>query len=144
MREQGELTLLLHMRARHLPAPQLDYPWHPTRNYRSEFVWPDPRTMLIVEVDGGINVGRRNRRQQARDAQEDALAALAGITIKRQPRGGGHASPDGYESDRIRDAEALCLGYTVLRVTPKMVECGVAADYIERIVHALWKRHSRQ
>lgn len=139
-REHWELTLLQQIRALHLPEPERDVYWHPTRRYHSEYVYTDPRDMLIIEVDGGTNVGRRNRTQQARDAQEDALAALAGVTIKRQPRGGGHASTEGYERDRVRDAEALALGYVVLRVTPGMIERGEAVAYIERVLHTIWQR----
>lgn len=67
---------------------------------------------LMVEVDGGIWQKR-----------------------------GGHTTGKGYEHDRIRDAEALCLGWTVLRVTPGMVERGEAVDYIERVLHAIWQRN---
>jgi very-short-patch-repair endonuclease len=143
-RERWERWLLRDIRAAHLPEPERNYRWHETREYRSEFVYPDPREMLIIEVDGGLNVGRRNRKQQARDAQEEALAALAGVTIKRPPRGGGHASPDGYERDRVRDAEALCLGYRVLRVTPGMVERGEAVAYIERVLRMIWQGNGKK
>ena len=143
-RERWERWLLRDIRAAHLPEPERNYRWHETREYRSEFVYPDPREMLIIEVDGGLNVGRRNRKQQARDAQEEALAQLAGVTIKRPPRGGGHASPDGYEHDRVRDAEALCLGYRVLRVTPGMVERGEAVAYIERVLRMIWQGNGKK
>src|SRR5690242_17376997 len=141
-RTHAEAQMLQQICAAHLDAGlQRNYRWHETREYRSEFVYPDPREKLLLEVDGGINVGRRNRKQQARDAQEDALAALAGITIKRPPRGGGHASPDGYERDRIRDAEAIAAGWTVLRVTPKMIESGAAVRYLELTLRMLWARN---
>src|SRR5690348_2915095 len=63
-----------------------------------------PRERLIVEVDGGAYIPR-----------------------------GHHNFGAGYEYDRIRDAEALCLGYTVFRVTPGMVKDGLAVGYVERV-----------
>lgn len=139
-----EAALLLQMRACRLPEPDRDIHWHATRDYHSEFGYTDARTKLLIEVDGGLNVGRRNRKQQERDAQEEALAQLAGVEMKRPPRGGGHASPDGYERDRIRDAEALSLGWTVLRVTAGMIERGEAVTYIERVLHAIWQRNGKK
>lgn len=141
-REHSERQLLRDIRACHLPEPQTQHRWHPTRDYRADFAYPDPRTMLLVEVDGGLNVGRRNRSQQAMDAQLDALTALAGLAPLKRQRQGGHNSAEGYEHDRIRDAEALALGWTVLRVTPAMIERGEAVAYIERILHTLSRRHS--
>ena len=72
------------------------------------------RERLIVEVDGGVYL-----------------------------RHGHHNSGKGYEYDRVRDAEALCLGFTVLRVTPGMVKDGTAIDYVERVLHAIWARNKR-
>ena len=43
---------------------------------------------------------------------------------------GRHTRGKGYEEDRIRDAEAMCLGWRVLRVTTAMVENGKAMEYI--------------
>jgi len=72
------------------------------------------RELLIVEVDGGVYL-----------------------------RYGHHNSGKGYEYDRVRDAEALCLGFTVLRVTPGMVKDGTAIDYVERVLHTIWARNKR-
>jgi len=41
----------------------------------------------------------------------------------------------GHERDCIRDAEAFLLGWMVLRVTPGMIESGVAIGYIERLFY---------
>ena len=143
-RTHWEAMLAQQIKAAHLPEPERNYRWHETQDYESEFAYPDTREKLLVEVDGGLNVGRRNRKQQARDAQEDALAALAGVTIKRPPRGGGHASPDGYERDRIRDAEAIVNGWTVLRVTPSMITSGAALRYLELTLRMLWTRNRKR
>ncbi|HET8906919.1 MAG TPA: DUF559 domain-containing protein [Ktedonobacterales bacterium] len=72
------------------------------------------REHLIVEVDGGVYL-----------------------------RHGHHNSGKGYEYDRRRDAEALTLGYLVLRVTPGMVKDGSAIEYVERVLHAIWARNKR-
>ena len=73
-----------------------------------------PRERLIVEVDGGVYL-----------------------------RHGHHNSGKGYEYDRIRDAEALTLGFVVLRVTPGMVKDGSAVDYVDRVLHTIWARNKR-
>lgn len=67
-----------------------------------------PSIALIIEVDGGLW------------------------------QRGAHNSAYGYERDRIRDAEALLHGWTVLRVTPAMIERGEAIAYLVRICAARW------
>lgn len=73
------------------------------------------RERLIVEVDGGVFLPQ-----------------------------GHHSSGKGYEYDRVRDAEAMCLGYTVMRVTPGMVKDGTAVNYLERVLHAMWTRNKSE
>ena len=63
-----------------------------------------PSLHLIVEVDGGAYVHGR------------------------------HTTGAGYEKDRERDAEAMMLGYRVLRVTPKQVTSGIALKWIEALL----------
>ncbi len=63
-----------------------------------------PEISLIVEIDGGVWLPK-----------------------------GGHTSGKGYTNDRIRDCEALLLGYKMMRVTPEMVENGMAIDCIKRL-----------
>ena len=60
-----------------------------------------PDAMLAVEVDGGTWAGGRHS------------------------RGGG------YTEDCVKYAEALCLGWRVLRVTGDMVQDGRALRYVE-------------
>jgi very-short-patch-repair endonuclease len=59
---------------------------------------------LIVEVDGGAYIHGR------------------------------HTTGRGYEDDRERDAEAMMMGYRVLRVTPKQVTSGQALAWIEALL----------
>ena len=47
----------------------------------------------------------------------------------------GHQTGVGYERDRIRDAEAFLQGWIVLRVTPGMIDSGVAIHYIEKLFY---------
>lgn len=47
---------------------------------------------------------------------------------------GGHTSGTGYTEDRIRDAEAMCCGYRVLRVTTGQVKSGEALGWVLRLV----------
>jgi len=57
---------------------------------------------LIVEVEGGVFVGGR------------------------------HSRGLGLEADAVKYAEALCLGYPVLRVTPRHIRQGQAVEWIQR------------
>lgn len=114
-RTRWEEHLLRDIRAAHLPEPHTQFRWHPTRDYRADFAYADGRTMLLIEVDGGIWLSK-----------------------------GGHTTGAGYERDRVRDAEALCLGYRVLRVTPGMVERGEAVAYIERVLRMIWQGNGKK
>lgn len=48
--------------------------------------------------------------------------------------GGRHVRGAGFEADCEKYAEAVALGYRVLRVTPGMVDSGQALDYVLRVV----------
>ena len=61
-----------------------------------------PALMLAVEIEGGSWIGGRHS------------------------RGGG------FESDVVKYNEAALLGWTVLRVTPAMIDDGRALEWIER------------
>ncbi len=45
-----------------------------------------------------------------------------------------HTSGKGFTNDAIKYAEALCLGYRVLRVTTQQVENGQAIGWLERLL----------
>ena len=49
---------------------------------------------------------------------------------------GRHQRQDGFQKDCIKYAEAMAMGYKVLRVTPKMVSDGTALMYIENVLRA--------
>ena len=67
-------------------------------------------TMLIVEVDGGT-------------------------WLAHSSHGRG-----GYEKDRERDGEAIARGWVVLRVTPKQVMDGRAAEWVVRAHRSRWEQ----
>lgn len=46
--------------------------------------------------------------------------------------GGRHGRGIGLEKDAEKYAEALCLGYPVLRVTPRQIRTGAAVNWIQR------------
>lgn len=92
-------------RAVGLPVGQPEFHFHPTRRWRTDRAWPSAK--LLVEIDGG--------------------AWLSG-------GGHSHGKGKGFERDRKKDAEALVLGYRVLRVTPTMVKTGEAVHYLARLL----------
>lgn len=96
--------------ARQLDAAGLGYArevkWHGTRRWRADFVFMNPRR-LIVEVDGGQWV-----------------------------QGTGHNTGTGRERDCEKDAEAAIMGWTTLRFTSNMVRDGKALEFIKRYMEA--------
>jgi very-short-patch-repair endonuclease len=89
--------------------PERQYQFDPERKWAADFCWPGYK--LIVEVDGGIYAAGRGKVGPGR-----------------------HTRGSGLEADHERDAEALCLGYRVLRVTPKQITDGKALGWIERLL----------
>lgn len=49
-----------YWRACGIPAPELEYAFHPTRRFRADFCWPALR--VIVECEGGIWMRGRHGR----------------------------------------------------------------------------------
>jgi very-short-patch-repair endonuclease len=84
-----------------LPAPVTEHRFHPVRRWRFDLAWPDAK--LAVEVEGGVYVEGGSR----------------------------HTRGPGYEADCQKYAEALVLGWRVLRVTPRQVKTGMALRWIE-------------
>lgn len=58
-----------------------------------------------------------------------ALEIDGGVYVR-----GGHTRGAAYERDREKDAEAMVLGWRVLRVTPRMVKDGRALRWIEQLL----------
>ena len=77
-----------------------EFKFHPRRKWRFDFA--NRQTRLAIEVDGVVYGSRK----------------------------GGHQTPLGIERDREKDAEAMMLGWRVLRVTPKQIASGIAMHWI--------------
>ena len=99
------------------------YKFHPEREWRSDFaIFGRVMTEftrfrvfsmdvpLLVEVEGGIR-GKPGRHQRI----------------------------DGMEADCEKYAEAMLMGFRVLRVMPRQVKSGVALQWIERMVAIMEK-----
>lgn len=99
--------------AARLPEPEREYRFHPTRDWRFDFAWPDHSNRhlaffepIAVEIEGGTWVAGR------------------------------HSRGKGFEDDCEKYAEALIAGWRVLRVTSAMVEDGRAIALLRRLFDA--------
>lgn len=86
-----------------------EFHFHPTRRWRFDLVvctsgTPTSTPFLAVEIDGG------------------------GFVQGRHSRG------TGIEKDCEKYAEAMILGWRILRVTPKQIKDGRAFDWIQKIL----------
>ena len=82
---------------------QREFRFHPTRKWRFDFAHHDCK--LAIEVDGLLWSGK----------------------------GGRHQRGKGYEKDCEKMAEAMVLGWRVLRVTGSMIRSGEVYTYIEKL-----------
>jgi hypothetical protein len=112
MRSRLELLFAQQVKDARLPEPERDYRFHPTRKWAFDFAWPRVRRddgvvitydAIAVEVEGGTFVAGR------------------------------HSRGRGYEEDCEKYAEALILGWRVLRVTTDMVSDGRAIALLRRL-----------
>jgi very-short-patch-repair endonuclease len=74
---------LLMLKAKKLPAPELEHRFHSTRRFRLDYAWPEYRVGL--EVDGGIWTSGAHGRGTGimRDQEKTNLAAGLGWRILR-------------------------------------------------------------
>ena len=98
-----------------------EFRFHAQRRWRIDFI---VYTKESWHVQPTVNLAQVNLRSPT----EGLLVEIEGIT----PEGGRHQRMAGFEGDCEKYAEALIMGYAVLRVTPKMVRDGRALDYINR------------
>ena len=109
---EERLALQLRAVTPHLIV-QREFRFHAGRKWRADFAIRDPaqpdKATLLVEVEG-VN--------------------YAAVRTGGHP--GKHRSVEGMEKDAEKYAEALLLGYPVLRVVPKMIKDGRAIAFIER------------
>jgi very-short-patch-repair endonuclease len=78
-----EEVLAAHLRALGLEPFCREYRFHPTRQWRLDFAWPDH--MLAVEIEGGIHSRGRHVRPAgfANDIDKYNAAAVAGWSVLR-------------------------------------------------------------
>jgi very-short-patch-repair endonuclease len=99
-------VLLDLIRLAKLPEPQQEYTFHAHRQWRFDFCWKQP--LVACEIEGGI-----------------WMKTETGYSK-------GHAHPERFEKDCEKYNEAALYGWTVIRVTPKMISDGRAIDWLER------------
>lgn len=104
---------LAHGRENLLPCLR-EYQFHPHRRWRFDFAWPEQK--VAVEVEGGTW------------SVTDARGRQVGI-------GGRHVRGVGFENDCEKYAEALCLGWVVIRVTSRQVREGKALAWLQRALN---------
>lgn len=84
-----------------IPPWERQYRFHPEREWRFDFAWPDFK--IAVEIEGGTWVK------------------------------GAHTRGAHFESDCEKYAEALCLGWKVLRITTDQVKSTQGLKWLERL-----------
>lgn len=102
-------TLLFHIMAKRLPAPETEVQFYPHRKWRFDLFWREQN--LAVEVMGGAHGSK----------------ATGG-------RRGKHHRPDGYRQDCEKKSFAMMLSYRVLYVTPEQIDSGEAVQWIEALL----------
>jgi hypothetical protein len=65
----------------HIPAPELEFVFHPERKWRFDFAWPAAK--LALEVQGGVHSGGRHTNPQGylNDMEKENAAACLGWRI---------------------------------------------------------------
>lgn len=103
-----------------LPAPNEQYHFDPARpRRRADLAWPQRGIRVLVEIDGGSwGTGRK-------------------CPLCKRSQTGAHTTGKGYERDRERDADAIILGWTVLRFTPTMVYDGRMVSILRKIIGSI-------
>lgn len=91
----------IQIRALKLPTAQREYRFHPKRQWRFDFAWP--QAMVAVEIDGGTNLGGRHIRPEGfrKDCIKLNSAVLMGWRVLR---GDSMMVKDGTLLDAIAEA----------------------------------------
>ena len=87
MQSGYERNLQFQIKALKLPAPEVQYRFHPTRKWTFDFCWPALK--LACEVEGGIWMKGRHTRGKGyeKDLEKYNEAALAGFRMIRVSTG---------------------------------------------------------
>lgn len=107
-RERWELEYLRDITAIGVPAPQREFRFHPVRQWRFDFAWP--ASLFAAEVEGLVP-------RHGRGGEE---------------RHGRHQTIGGMQEDLVKYAEAVLLGWRLLRVSQADVKSGRARLWTER------------
>ena len=107
-RVRWEMHFLRDVTAAGLPAPEREYRFHPERQWRLDFAWP--ASLFAVEVEGLVPA-------HGPDGEE---------------RKGRHQTLQGAQEDIVKYAEAVLLGWRLLRVSQADVKSGRARVWAER------------
>lgn len=108
-RVDGAALLGFQMRAAGL-NPVAEFRFSPDRHWRSDYAFPEPDKMLLIEFEGVTYFGKN----------KDGSMRL-----------GRHQSAKGYVRDIEKYNAAALLGYRVLRFSADMVTSGRALQTIE-------------
>ena len=100
----GSVALAFQLRAVAVPEFKTQYKFHPVRKWTFDIAFVERQ--VAIEVDGGLYL----------------------------PGGAGHTRGKAREDDMEKDAEAMILGWRVLRVSSRHVRTGTALNWIERIL----------
>lgn len=91
--KEGHQKLLgLQLEIYHLPWPLPEYQFHPPRQWRIDFGWPESK--IALEVEGGIYGGK----------------------------GGGHRSISGFEAGLEKYNQLAIDGWRLIRVLPEWLD----------------------
>jgi hypothetical protein len=123
--EQALLTQILDLG---LPKPIQEVRFHDKRRWRFDFAWPGRKVAL--EVEGGI-YGQVVSCHKCGTQVLEKTSSGAMIKIRR---GGRHNTGKGFENDCFKYAEALILGWKVLRVTSSQIQDGSAIAWVETLL----------
>jgi very-short-patch-repair endonuclease len=108
---EPERAMETHLKQAGFTGYVREYQFAPPRRWRFDFAWLDQK--LAIEIEGGV------------------------FGTGRQHTPGRHSRGVGLTADCVKYAEAMCLGWRVLRVTPAQVgmdRAGPALGWIERLL----------
>ncbi len=89
-----------------LPMPTREHQFHAERRWKLDLAWRDK--LVACEIEGGIWMQTKTG------------------------RGKGHAHPKRFLQDVEKYNELALYGWTLIRVTPEMIEDGRALDWLDR------------
>jgi len=111
-----EEKLLAQIIKEGLPMPELEWRFHPVRQWRFDMYWPRPQHIwrpvgVACECEGGTWVKGRSR----------------------------HTTGSGYQKDCEKYNEAALMGIVVIRVTSTQITDGSAIEWLGRALEG-WRK----